>query len=60
MGNYMDAYVTKPDTTPSPVKEPSFDPNFGFPNGRKERGNYLFIYLLICFIIRLIQQLSRQ
>lgn len=21
-----------------PMKDPSFDPNFGFPNGRKERG----------------------
>lgn len=51
MGNYMDAYVTKPDTTPSPIKEPSFDANFGFPNGRKERGIfYLFINLLIKLI----------
>lgn len=28
----------KPDVTPDPEKESTFDPNFGFPNGRKERG----------------------
>ncbi|XP_025830453.1 NADH dehydrogenase [ubiquinone] 1 beta subcomplex subunit 7-like [Agrilus planipennis] len=26
-----------PDITPSPLDEPSYDPNFGFPNGRVER-----------------------
>jgi len=26
-----------PDVTPDPEKTSSYDPNFGFPNGRKER-----------------------
>lgn len=26
-----------PEVTPSPVEEPTFDPNLGFENGRKER-----------------------
>ncbi|XP_049824084.1 NADH dehydrogenase [ubiquinone] 1 beta subcomplex subunit 7 [Aethina tumida] len=26
-----------PEVTPSPLEEPTFDPNLGFPNGRKER-----------------------
>ncbi|XP_059610602.1 NADH dehydrogenase [ubiquinone] 1 beta subcomplex subunit 7 [Phlebotomus argentipes] len=37
MGNAIGLYITKPDTTPNPNKEPSFDPNLGFSNGRKER-----------------------
>lgn len=27
-----------PEITPDPREEPTFDPNLGFPNGRKERG----------------------
>ena len=40
MGNVMAAYITHPDTTPSPVKESEFDPNLGFVYGRKERSMY--------------------
>uniref|UniRef100_A0A0K8TPD0 NADH dehydrogenase [ubiquinone] 1 beta subcomplex subunit 7 n=1 Tax=Tabanus bromius TaxID=304241 RepID=A0A0K8TPD0_TABBR len=36
MGNAFALY-TKPDVTPHPLKDPSFDPNFGFPQGRKPR-----------------------
>lgn len=31
----------KPDITPDPLKESQFDPNLGFPNGRKERGMFM-------------------
>ena len=31
------AYVKSPDTTPSPFNDSTFDPNYGFSNGRKER-----------------------
>lgn len=27
-----------PEITPNPLEDPTFDPNLGFPNGRKERG----------------------
>lgn len=37
MGNAWAAY-TDPEGTPHPLKGPSFDPMYGFPNGRKERG----------------------
>ncbi|XP_058463882.1 NADH dehydrogenase [ubiquinone] 1 beta subcomplex subunit 7 [Malaya genurostris] len=37
MGNYVARYVTNPEATPEPLVKPSFDANFGFPNGRKER-----------------------
>lgn len=37
MGNAYALYA-KPEITPHPLKEPSFDANFGFPSGRKERG----------------------
>uniref|UniRef100_A0A182NH91 NADH dehydrogenase [ubiquinone] 1 beta subcomplex subunit 7 n=1 Tax=Anopheles dirus TaxID=7168 RepID=A0A182NH91_9DIPT len=37
MGNYVSLYLTNPKGTPLPLTEPSFDPNLGFPNGRKER-----------------------
>jgi len=36
MGNAFALYV-KPDVTPHPLNDPSFDPQLGFPNGRKER-----------------------
>ncbi|CAO1431231.1 unnamed protein product [Diamesa serratosioi] len=36
MGNGF-SLAYKPDVTPHPMKEPQFDSNFGFPNGRKER-----------------------
>lgn len=29
----------KPEVTPDNNKTSAFDPNYGFPNGRKERGN---------------------
>jgi hypothetical protein len=37
MGNGWALY-SDPEGTPHPMKEPSFDPLYGFPNGRKERG----------------------
>uniref|UniRef100_A0A182P3Q5 NADH dehydrogenase [ubiquinone] 1 beta subcomplex subunit 7 n=1 Tax=Anopheles epiroticus TaxID=199890 RepID=A0A182P3Q5_9DIPT len=37
MGNYVSLYLTNPKGTPLPLTEPSFDPNLGFPQGRKER-----------------------
>ncbi|EAA04597.3 NADH dehydrogenase [ubiquinone] 1 beta subcomplex subunit 7 isoform X2 [Anopheles arabiensis] len=37
MGNYVSLYLTNPKGTPLPLTEPSFDPNLGFPHGRKER-----------------------
>ncbi|KAG8240384.1 hypothetical protein J437_LFUL002526 [Ladona fulva] len=37
MGNAWALYVSNPDGTPAPSQEPSFDPLYGFPNGRKER-----------------------
>lgn len=33
----MSAYVTSPDTAPNLESMPSFDPMYGFPDGRKER-----------------------
>lgn len=37
--------TNEPSTRLEPFnfEEPSFDPNYGFPNGRKPRGNFLFI-----------------
>jgi hypothetical protein len=37
MGNGI-TLALKPEVTPSPNQASQFDPNFGFPNGRKERG----------------------
>uniref|UniRef100_U5ESL6 NADH dehydrogenase [ubiquinone] 1 beta subcomplex subunit 7 n=1 Tax=Corethrella appendiculata TaxID=1370023 RepID=U5ESL6_9DIPT len=38
MGNYIARYVTNPEGTPVPLTEPTFNPNFGFPEkGRKRR-----------------------
>jgi len=37
MGHYYSAYIGSPDTAPNPFKEPTYDPLYGFPNGRKER-----------------------
>lgn len=39
MGTLLSAYVTHPDTMPEAETEPTFDPLYGFKNGRKERGN---------------------
>uniref|UniRef100_A0A7R9B8T2 NADH dehydrogenase [ubiquinone] 1 beta subcomplex subunit 7 n=2 Tax=Timema TaxID=61471 RepID=A0A7R9B8T2_TIMSH len=36
MGNAWALYA-HPDVTPHPLKDPSFDPLYGFPNGRKPR-----------------------
>lgn len=42
MGNSLDHPVNLPNPAqikgPHPMKDPTYDPNFGFPNGRKERG----------------------
>ncbi len=32
----------RPDTTPLPFSEPTFDPHEGFEGKRKERGKYIF------------------
>ncbi|XP_050400451.1 NADH dehydrogenase [ubiquinone] 1 beta subcomplex subunit 7 [Patella vulgata] len=37
MGNQIYAYITHPDTAPDIKSSPTFDPLYGFPNGRKER-----------------------
>lgn len=37
MGNAWALY-SDPEGTPHPLQGPSFDPLYGFPNGRKERG----------------------
>ncbi|GLV44357.1 NADH dehydrogenase (ubiquinone) B18 subunit [Carabus blaptoides fortunei] len=36
MGNAYALYA-RPEIQPHPLQEPTFDPNIGFPNGRKER-----------------------
>jgi hypothetical protein len=37
MGNGF-SLAYHPEVTPHPLKEPTFDPLYGFPNGRKQRG----------------------
>ncbi|XP_077981537.1 NADH dehydrogenase [ubiquinone] 1 beta subcomplex subunit 7-like [Glandiceps talaboti] len=37
MGHMWSAYVSHPDTAPDLHKIPTFDPLYGFENGRKER-----------------------
>ncbi|XP_071581571.1 NADH dehydrogenase [ubiquinone] 1 beta subcomplex subunit 7 [Temnothorax nylanderi] len=37
MGNWIALYITHPDTMPTPDGKSTFDPMFGFPNGRKPR-----------------------
>jgi len=37
MGMMYSAYIKNPDTTPNPKAPPTFDPSYGFENGRKER-----------------------
>lgn len=37
MGNAF-ALKYRPEITPDPNKETAFDPLYGFPSGRKERG----------------------
>lgn len=32
-----------PEVQPNPREEPTFDPNIGFPEGRKERGTVYVI-----------------
>ena len=38
MGHVYSAYIGSPDTAPVYTEPPTFDPNYGFPSGRKERG----------------------
>lgn len=40
MGNAYGLYA-RPEIIPNPLKDPTFDPNLGFENGRKERGIYI-------------------
>ncbi|XP_033111363.1 NADH dehydrogenase [ubiquinone] 1 beta subcomplex subunit 7-like [Anneissia japonica] len=37
MGHYVSHYFTHPDTAPKLEADPTFDPLYGFPNGREER-----------------------
>ncbi|XP_071799181.1 NADH dehydrogenase [ubiquinone] 1 beta subcomplex subunit 7-like [Asterias amurensis] len=37
MGHLWSAYITNPDTAPDISKHSSFDPLYGFPEGREER-----------------------
>ncbi|XP_064607126.1 NADH dehydrogenase [ubiquinone] 1 beta subcomplex subunit 7-like [Liolophura sinensis] len=37
MGNTIYAHITHRDTAPNNFEPPTFDPLYGFPNGRKER-----------------------
>ncbi|CAG5121203.1 unnamed protein product [Candidula unifasciata] len=37
MGNMWYTYISHPDTAPNVRNPPTFDPLYGFPNGRKER-----------------------
>jgi NADH dehydrogenase (ubiquinone) 1 beta subcomplex subunit 7 len=37
MGNMYTAYISSPDTAPDIKAGPTFDPLYGFENGRKER-----------------------
>lgn len=46
MGNVSASQTEKKLDGPHPLKEPSFDPNFGFPNGRVERGKLKFTLCL--------------
>lgn len=32
-----------PEVQPNPLEEPTFDPNLGFSNGRKERGRCVYV-----------------
>lgn len=48
MGNSFGNYGTNgynlyfhPEIQPDPTKEPTFDSNLGFPNGRKERSKFM-------------------
>jgi len=37
MGHMYSAYIKSPDTAPKYLEDPTFDPVYGFPHGRKER-----------------------
>lgn len=57
MGNAV-SLKYKPDVTPHPEKFSAYDPNFGFPTGRQERGelkidfyfsfrNFVYLFLVM-------------
>lgn len=50
MGHIISTYWTKPDVMPVYDSTPTFDPLYGFPNGRKPRG--MFFFLLFSFGLR--------
>ena len=64
MGNYIATHITHPDTMPKSDGKPTFDPMYGFPNGRKIRGMFelnLFLYrVLFCYQINMYLRLSRR
>lgn len=43
MGNWYSTYIGNPAGMPDYHKPPTFDPMYGFPNGRKERGMKVFL-----------------
>jgi hypothetical protein len=47
MGNAWALY-SDPEGTPHPLQGPSFDPLYGFPNGRKERGKWIMFPEYLC------------
>jgi hypothetical protein len=47
MGNAWALY-SDPEGTPHPLQGPSFDPLYGFPNGRKERGKWIMFPANLC------------
>ena len=44
MGNMWYSYVTNPDTAPDYKNPPTFDPLFGFPEGREERSTFVITF----------------
>lgn len=44
MGNMYSAYVSSPDATPNINANPTFDPLYGFTNGRKERRMSVYVF----------------
>lgn len=45
MGNGI-VKAFKPEVTPGPYQEPSFDVMYGFPEGRKERGLLFSLHIM--------------
>ena len=48
MGSAWSSYID-PEGTPHPLKNSSFDPLYGFSNGRKERGKIKDILVKVMY-----------